>query len=133
MNEYINKKLGELPIHKFLQHLSLIDFLWNFDANSLYPSAMSDPQSIYPRIERGYAYAPDMNDELVKKFNKQKFSQGCIILKINYFSPKNLIVQHIPIKERVKKNYKLIACVMAILWILSLLLIFKKLLKLLVK
>ena len=35
MNDYINEKLGELPIHKILQELSLSDLLWDFDAVSL--------------------------------------------------------------------------------------------------
>ena len=82
MEKYINERLGELPIHQFLQQLSLNDLLWSYDTNSLYPSAMSDSKSIYPRIETGYAYTPDMNDEVVKKFKKQKFSQGSAILKI---------------------------------------------------
>ena len=64
---------------------------------------MWDENSIYPRIETGYAYTTDMNDELVKKFNKQKFSRGSAILKINYFNPKNLMIQHLPVKEREKK------------------------------
>ena len=34
MNNYINKKIGEFPIHKFLQELSLNDLLWDFDAVS---------------------------------------------------------------------------------------------------
>ena len=59
MDENVNKRLGELPVHKLLQQLSLIDLLWDFDAVSLYPSAMSDPQSIYPRIETGYAFTPN--------------------------------------------------------------------------
>ena len=64
---------------------------------------MWDEKSIYPRIETGYAFTPDMNNELVIKFNNQKFNQGSAILKIKYYNPKNLIVQHIPIKERVNK------------------------------
>ena len=35
MNECINRKLGELPVHQFLQQLSLNDLLWDFDAVSL--------------------------------------------------------------------------------------------------
>ena len=35
MNNYINKKLGEFPIHIILQELSLKDLLWDFDAVSL--------------------------------------------------------------------------------------------------
>ena len=103
MENYINKKLGELPIHQLLQRLSLSDFLWSYDADSLYPSAMSDPKSSYPRIETGYAFTPEKNDEIVKKFNNKNFSQGSAILKIKKYCPTKLIVQHIPNKERVKK------------------------------
>ena len=42
----IIKKIGELPIHRFLQQLSLDDLLCDFDAVSLYPSAMSDEKTI---------------------------------------------------------------------------------------
>ena len=76
--------------------------LWDFDAVSLYPSAMWDENSIYPRIETGYASTRDMNDELVEKFNIQTFTQGSAILKIKYYNPKNLFVQHVPVEEREK-------------------------------
>ena len=74
-----------------------------FDANSLYPSAISDEDSIYPRIDFGYAYTKDKNDELVEKFTIQTFTQGSAKLTINYYNPKNLIVQHLPVKEREKR------------------------------
>ena len=64
---------------------------------------MWDEKSIYPRIETGYAYTKDMNDELVEKFNTGNFTQGSAILKIKYCNPKKLIVQHLPVKEREKK------------------------------
>ena len=64
---------------------------------------MWDKNSIYPRIETGYAFTRDMNDELVEKFNTGNFAQGSVILKIKYYHPKNLIVQHIPVKEQEKK------------------------------
>ena len=101
--KYINEKLGNLRIHKLIKQIELTDLLWDFDANSLYPSAMRDGKSIYPRIETGYAYTPDMNDELVNKFNNQTFTMGSAILKIKYYNPKNLIVQHIPLKEKENK------------------------------
>ena len=44
-----------------------------------------------------------MNNELVEKFNNQTFNQGSAILKIKYYNPKNLVIQHIPIKEKEKK------------------------------
>ena len=64
---------------------------------------MWDPKSIYPRIETGYAYTNDMNDELVNKFNNQTFTQRSAILKVKYYYPKNLIVQHLPVKEKINK------------------------------
>ena len=63
--KYINEKLGNLRLHKLIQRIELIHLLWDFDAVSLYPSAMWDEKSIYPGIETGYAYQSDMNDELV--------------------------------------------------------------------
>ena len=101
MNNYNIKKIGEFPIRKLLQELSLNDFLWDFDAVSFYPSAMSDPESIYPRVETGYAFTPDMNDDLVENFIIQTFNQRS--LKIKYYNAKNLIVQHLPVKEKEKK------------------------------
>ena len=59
--------MGELPIHQFLQRLTMNDLLWDFDAVSFYPFAMSEYNSIYPRIETGYAFTPDMNDNVVEK------------------------------------------------------------------
>ena len=82
MNNHINKNLGEFPIHKLLQELSLNGLLWDYDAVRLYPSAMNDPKSIYPRIETGFACTPDINDDLVEKFNYQTFTLRSARLKI---------------------------------------------------
>ena len=101
--KYINEKLGNLRLHKLIKQIELIHLLWDFDAVSLYPSAMWDEKSIYPRIETGYAFTRDMNDELVENFNSQTFTQGSAILKIKYYNPKDLIVQHLPVKEKEKK------------------------------
>ena len=60
-------------------------------------------KSNYLRIETGCAYTTDMKDELVEKFNNGKYNQGSAIIKIEYYFPKNLITQHLPIKEREKK------------------------------
>ena len=59
---------------------------------------MSDPELIYPKIETGYAFTKDMRKNFVKKFNNGSFNQGSAILKINYYNPKNLILQHLPKK-----------------------------------
>ena len=65
---------------------------------------MWDEKSFYPRIETGYAFTEDMNDELVGNFNTGNFTQESAILKIeSYYNPKKLIVQHILVIEREKK------------------------------
>ena len=64
---------------------------------------MSDSKSIYPRIETGYAYTPEINDEILEKFKVGIFTQRSASLKIKYHNPKNLIVQHLPVKEREKE------------------------------
>ena len=100
---YFNKKLSELRLHKIIKRIESIHLLWDFDAVSLYPSAMWDEKSIYPRIETGCAFTRDMNNELVENFNNQTFTQGSAILKIKYYNPRDLIVQHLPVKEKEKK------------------------------
>ena len=61
----------------------MIHLLWDFDAVSLYPSAMWDENSICPKIQTGYAFTKDMNDELVEKFKTGNFNQVSAILKID--------------------------------------------------
>ena len=51
--KFINEKLGNLRLQKLLRQIELVHLLWDYDANSLYPSAMWDEKSIYPRIETG--------------------------------------------------------------------------------
>ena len=101
--KYSNEKLSNLGLHKIIKRMELIHLLWDFDAVGLYPSAMWDENSIYPRIETGYAYTRDKNDELFEKIKTGNFTQGSAILKIKYYNPKNLIVQHLPVKEKEKK------------------------------
>ena len=99
----INEKLSKLPIHQLIKQIKLDELLWDFDALSVFPSAMWDENSVYPRIETSYAFTPDVNKKLVKKFNTGNSTQGSAILKIKYYNPKNLIVQHLPVKERRRK------------------------------
>ena len=49
--DFINKKLYMLPIHKELSKLDSKKTQRDFDATSLYPSAMWDRDSVYPKIE----------------------------------------------------------------------------------
>ena len=59
----------------------------DFDARSLYPSAMWDENSVYPKVETGFAFKPYMNNVYVVTFNNQTFHQHgdeSAILRIKY-------------------------------------------------
>ena len=101
--KYIKEKLNDLPFHQLIKLLKINELLWDFDCVSLYPSTMWDINSIYPKIETGYAFEKHLKDELVEKFNNQTFTQGSALLKIKYYNPKNLIVQLLPVKEKENK------------------------------
>ena len=95
-----------LPIHKELSKLNSNKTQMDFDATSLYPSAMWDKSSVYPKIETGFAFKPHLKKSYVKAFNNKNFSEDgdeSAILTINYHNPPNLIFQHLPVKEKVKK------------------------------
>ena len=103
---YINKKLNMLSIHKELSKLDSIKTQMGYDGNSLYPSAMWDANSVYPKIESGLSFAPHMNDVYVEAFNNQTFNEDgdeSAILTIKYYNPSDIIFQHLPVKEKVKK------------------------------
>ena len=62
INNYNSEKLSQIPIHMNLKQLDLNDTILDFDATSLYPSAMWDENSIYPKLESGYAFSPHIVD-----------------------------------------------------------------------
>ena len=104
--KYVNRKLNMLPIHKELSKLDSNKTQMDFDATSLYPSAMWDENSVYPKIETGFAFKPHMNDIYVEAFNNQTFNEDgdeSAILTIKYYNPPDLIFQHLPVKEKVEK------------------------------
>ena len=96
-----------LPIHKELSKLDSNNSQMSYDATSLYPSAMWDCNSVYPKIETGFVFQPHMNKTYVEAFNNQTFNEDgdeSAILTIKYYNPPNLIFQQLPVKEKVKKN-----------------------------
>ena len=104
--KYVNKKLNKLPIHKELSKLDSNKTQMSYDATTLYPSAMWDCNSVYPKIETGFAFKPHMNKTYVEAFNNQTFNEDgdeSAILTIKYYNPPDLIFQHLPVKEKVKK------------------------------
>ena len=78
----------------------------DYDAKSLYPSAMWDENSVYPKIETGLTLKTNLNDVYLEAFNNQTFNQDgdeSTILGMKYYNPPNLIFQHLPVKEKNKK------------------------------
>ena len=104
--DFINKKLNMLTIHKELSKLDSNKTQMDFDATSLYPSAMWDENSVYPKTETGFAFKPDMKDVYVKAFNNQTFNEDgdeSAILTIEYYNPPDRLFHNLPVKEKVKK------------------------------
>ena len=105
--DYAIKKLNMLPIHKELSKINSIKTQMGYGATSLNPSARWDKKSVYPRIESGFAFKPHLNDVYVEAFNNQTFNQDgdeTAVLRIKYYKPPNLMFQHLPVKEKVKKR-----------------------------
>ena len=103
---YINKKINKLPIHEKLRKSNLNDVMMDFDATSLYPSAMWDKNSVYLKIEAGIAFKPHMNKTYADAFNYQIFNQDGnepAILRKKYYNSPNLIFQHLPVNQSQKK------------------------------
>ena len=78
----------------------------DFYATSLYPSAMWDKNSVYPKIETGFAFKPQMNKTYLEAFNNKTFNEDgeeSAILTIKYYNPPDLIFQHLPVKGKVRK------------------------------
>ena len=73
--KFLNNKLSYLTIHKKLQQLNPKDILMDYDGNSLYTSAMWHDNSVYPKIETGFAFKPNVNDVYVEAFNSQSFNK----------------------------------------------------------
>ena len=79
----------------------------DYDANSLYSSSTWDHNSVYPNTESGSCFKPDMDDVYVEAFKNQTFNQDgdeSAILRIKYYNPPDLLFQHLPVKEKVKKR-----------------------------
>ena len=99
-------KNSMLSIHKELSKLDSNKTQMDYDGNSLYPSAMWDEKSVYPKIDTGFAFKPDTNSVYVEAFNNQTFNEDgdeSAILTIKDYNPPDLIFQHLPVKEKVEK------------------------------
>ena len=108
LDDFLNKKLGELNISKDLQKINKEDLLVSYDFNSLYPSAQIDKNSTWPKIETAYPFKKYMNDAICTLFNSGRWNElnRSAFLTIKYHNPENLVFQHLPIKEKIENPYK---------------------------
>ena len=104
MDKYINKKIGELPNHQLLQQLSSNELLRDLDTVSLYPFGFEWWKIIISKNRKWFCLYERYEWWTCWKFKKKNFTQGSAILKVKLYNPKNLIVQHIPVKEKVRKT-----------------------------
>ena len=102
--KYVISQLSKLLSLKKLGDFVLTDVLIGFDATSLYHSAMWHEKSIYPEIVTGYASAPNKNIEVVEKVNTQTFTESSAFLEVLNHNPSNLLFQHVPVRQKVKKT-----------------------------
>ena len=74
------------------------------------PSRAVDIESQYPGTETRYLFTPDKEEEIIQQTNKTTFPQftykASAISRVNYFVPKNSIIQHLPIEEVVISDGK---------------------------
>ena len=108
LDNFLEKKLGELEISKELQKINKDDLLVSYDFNSLYPSAQIDKNSTWPKIETSYPFKKYMNESICTLFNSGRWNElnRSAFLTIKYHNPENLIFQHLPVKEKIENPYK---------------------------
>ena len=95
-----------LPVHKELSKLDSKKTQMDFDATSLYPGAMWDENSVYPKIENGFAFKPHLNVVFVEAFNNQNFKEDgdeSAILTKKYYNPPDLNFNIHQLKKKFKK------------------------------
>ena len=76
------------------------DELMNFDGVSLYPSAMADKDSEFPKANSARMFKPEEEKEFLEQFNSQTFRPKTAILKVRYNNPQTLFLQHLPAKDK---------------------------------
>ena len=72
--KYGHKKLSKFTKPNKLKNLDPNNVMMDFDATSLYTSAMYNENSLYPKIENGFFFKSYMNDGFVKVFNLQSLN-----------------------------------------------------------
>ena len=71
---FIGNKLNMSKLHDQLPKLDLKNTQLNFDGTSLYPSAMWEKNSVYPKTETRFAFKPHMNDVFIEAITNRTFN-----------------------------------------------------------
>ena len=108
LDNFLDKKLGELEISKELQNINKDDLLVSYDFNSFNPSAQLDINIIWPKIEKTCPFEKYVSDVVCSLFNSRRWNDinVCAFLTVKYHNPENLVFQHLPTKENFKNPYK---------------------------
>ena len=108
LDNFLDKKLGELEISKELQNINKVDLLVSYDFNSFYPSAQLDINSIWPKIEKTCPFEKYVSVVVCSLFNSRRWNDinVCAFLTVKYHNPKNLVFQHLPTNGNFKNPYK---------------------------
>ena len=84
-----------------LKEISLNDVLMAFDGNSLYPSAMIDEHSYFPKVESARLMKSDEAKKIKDQFNTNTFKKSGIF-QIEYENDSKQFLQHLPSNDKTK-------------------------------
>lgn len=80
------------------------EYLMAFDATSLYPSAMYDISSEYPKAESARKFKKEEEQEILNKFNTQTFRPKTGIFTVLFKYPNDMFFQPIPAKDTIQNH-----------------------------
>ena len=82
--------------------------LVSYASYNLYPSDQIDENSTWPGIETACLSIEYSSDAVGSLFNSGRWNElnRCAFLTVKYNNSENLVLQHLPVKEKIKKPYK---------------------------
>jgi hypothetical protein len=92
-------KIQKKKIDLQIKNLPSKDVLISQDANSLYPSAMADKNSEFPKAESSRPIKQEEKKHFTNLFNQQNFRPRTGIFKVYYEYPTDLFLQNMPAKD----------------------------------
>ena len=81
--------------------------MMDFDATSIYPSAMWEEKPVYPKKGSGFAFKPHLKDAYVEAFTNQSINQDgneSALIGIHFYYPPEFISQHLAVRVKVGRR-----------------------------